>query len=210
MTGDGMKRLVALCCVVCAWAGTLQAETTVQVRMGTSGFEFGFLYSDYYHVEAPVVQRCTAVLSEADFLVALHLARASGASIEVVVDMRRRGLSWFDITHRCMCTTQIYFVDIPDDPGPPYGRAWGHWRKNRRDDFEMSDDEIRAFVQLSALSQHGKKSPAEVMRLRKSGKSPAEIVGAKKKAAEDTAPAAQSKSSDKPGKGKSKNKGKKH
>jgi hypothetical protein len=176
--------------------------------MGTSGFEFGFLYSDYYHVEAPVVQRCTAVLSEADFLVALHLARASGAGIDVIVDMRRRGLSWYDITHRCMCTTQVYFVNFPDDPGPPYGRAWGHWRKNRRDDFEMSDDEIRAFVQLGALSQHGGKSPAEVLRMRHSGKSPAEIAGSKGKGGEDTAPPAKSKphSKGKPGKGK----GKKH
>jgi len=202
-----MKRLVALCWVVCAWAVTLQAETTVQVRMGTSGFEFGFLYSDYYRVETPVVQRCTAVMSEADFLVALHLARASGAGIDVIVDLRRRGLSWYDITHRCLCTTQVYFVDLPDDPGPPYGRARGHWRKNRRDDFQMSDDEIRAFVQLAALSQHGGKSPAEVLRLRRSGRSPAEIAGSKGKGkpGEDTAPPAQSKSSQ-PGKGK----GKKH
>lgn len=199
-----MKRLVALLCVLFAWAGTSQAETTVQVRMGTSGFEFGFLYSDYYHVETPVVQRCTAVMSEADFLVALHLARVSEAGIDVIVDMRRRGLSWYDITHRCMCTTQVYFVDLPEDPGPPYGRAWGHWRKNRRDDFEMSDGEIRAFVQLHALSQHGERAPSDVLRLRKSGRSPAEIAGSKGKGKghEDTAPRGKSGKSNKPGKGK--------
>ena len=201
-----MKRIAILICIACAWAGTSRAETAVQARIGTAGFEFGFLYSDFYRVETPVVRHYSTILSEPDILVALHLARVSGTDIDVIVDLRRSGLSWYDVTRRCERTVRVYYVDLPADPGPPYGRAWGYWRKNQRGDFVMSDDEIRAYVQLGALSQHAGKSPSEVLKLRKGGRSPVEIAGVKVKADGKSAknPAQKNKASGKPDKGKGK------
>ena len=186
-----MKVLVASICIACAWALPVQADTSVQVRVGTPGFEFGFLYSDYYRVEAPVVQHCSQWLSEPDLVVALHLARRSGIALDVIVDWRRQGITWYDITHRCRLTTTVYYVDLPNDCGPPYGRAVGHWRKHRHKDLRLGDDEIRAFVQLQALSEHAHRPPSEVLRLRKEGKSPGQIAATRPGKAsrhEDTAP----------------------
>ncbi len=202
-----MRVLVASICIACAWVLPVQAETSVQVRVGTPGFEFGFLYSDYYRVEVPVVERCSQWLSEPDLVVALHLARRSGVALNIIVDWRRGGMTWYDITHRCNLTTTVYYVELPSDCGPPYGRAVGHWRQHRHKDMRLSDDEIRAFVQLQALSEHGHRTPAEVLRLRKAGKSPGQIAASRPGKAEarheDTSPTGK-------GKGKGHGKGKKH
>lgn len=205
-----MRVLVASICIACAWALPVQADTSVQVRVGSPGFEFGFLYSDYYQVEPPVVQQCSQWLSEPDLVVAMHLARRSGIALNIIVDWRRGGMSWYDITHRCRLTSTVYYVELPHDCGPPYGRAVGHWRKHRNKDVRLSDDEIRAFVQLQALSEHGHRAPAEVLRLRKEGKSPAQIAsgrGGKGHARHEDAAPSHGKTE---AKGKGHGKGKKH
>jgi len=200
-----MRVLVASICIACACFSGVQADTSVQIRVGTPGFEFGFLYSDYYRVEPPVVEHWSRWLSEPDLVVALHLARRSGVTLEVIVDWRRGGLTWYDITRRCNLTTAVYYVELPGDCGPPYGRAVGHWRRHRHADLRLSDDEVRAFVQLQALSEHAGRAPGEVVRLRREGMSPREIAASRHKAEarrEDTSSPA--------GKGKGHGKGKKH
>ena len=201
----------------------VRAETTVGVQVGTGNFEFGFLYNDYYRVEPRVVQRCTATLSEPDVVVALHLARASGVDLDVILDWRRHGISWFDIGHRCRVGPEFYYVELPSDPGPPYGRAWGYWRRHPRQELRLSDDEVRGFVTLRAISDYSDLSVTDVLRLRREGYTPARIVEAGKKTrsspaaakvggkTEDTAPgrngnAGHGKSAP-PGHGKSKGKG---
>jgi hypothetical protein len=39
------------------------------------------------------------------------------------------------------------FVGVDRDPGPPYGKAWGYWKKHPRD-ARFGDDDIRSFVVL--------------------------------------------------------------
>lgn len=190
-----------------------RGETSVGVRVGTSGFEFGFLYNDYYHADDHVVVGCSEWMSEPDMVVALHLARVADMDLEIILDWRRGGLTWYDITHRCHRDTNIYYVDLPSDPGPPYGRAWGHWRKHPRQDMRMSDDEIRSFTTLRALSEYSRQRPSEVLQMRRQGKSPSQIAGKHRSKSEDAAPRGSESSSDKGksnGKSNGKSKGKGH
>jgi len=184
-----MRRLIVLTCFICIGQAMARADTAVQVRVENSEFEFGFLYGDFYRVDAPTVQRCTRAMSEPDFLVALHLARVSGTKLAIIVDWRRNGLSWFEITHRCKLDTGVFFVDLPADPGPPYGRAWGHWHKKQKGEMRMADEEIRALVELKALSEHSGKAPGDVLRLRRAGHRPVEIAGFKEKHERESAKA---------------------
>lgn len=42
-----------------------------------------------------------------------------------------------------------YFVTVSRDPGPPYGKAYGHWKKHRQDGrhvMVLSDDDMRHLV----------------------------------------------------------------
>jgi hypothetical protein len=162
--------------VLCFSPLRTRAETSVGVHVGSGNFEFGFLYDDYYHVEPRVVERCTESMSEPDVVVALQLARLSGVELNVILDWRRGGISWFDITHRCRLGTDIYYVELPPDPGPPYGRACGYWRKHPRQELRLSDDEVRGFVTLRALSDYSRVPVSEVIRMRKEGYTPARIA----------------------------------
>lgn len=207
-----MLQFVAICTLLIAGASHGDADTSVGVRVGTSGFEFEFLYGDHYGVEADAVHRHTKHVSEEDFLVALHLSRAAGLDVDVVVGWRRDGESWDDIRHRCALGPDVFYIDLPadSDPGPPYGRAWGHWKKKGRNKaLRLSDDEVRAFVVLRALSDYTKKPVSEVLHQRRQGWTPAKIA-AKPKAGgnEDTVPAEPKGASNRNGKAKSKAQGK--
>jgi hypothetical protein len=174
-----MRFLVALSIAACILACSASADTTVDVRVGTSGFEFGFLYSDYYGADERVVREHTEWLSESDFVVALHLARLSGRDLDLLVEWRRGGRSWSDITHRCELTADVYRVELTRDPGPPYGRAWGYWKKHPKKSIELSDEEIRAFVVLKAMSDFTRKPAAEIVRLQNEGWTPRKIANGK-------------------------------
>lgn len=188
-----MLRFIAICTLLAANAshGT---DSSVGIRVGTSGFEFGFLYGDHFHVAAADVHRHTQEMDEEDFLVALHLARVSGRKLDLIVGWRSAGASWEDIRHRCELEPRVFRVDLPHDrdPGPPYGRAWGHWKKRSKKALRLSDEEVRAHVVLRVLSDYTKKPAAEILRQRREGWSPSEIA-AKPGKGEDTTPARKSK-----------------
>ena len=188
--GSRVARACVFVALVAAVAVPLsaRAETSVGVRVGNAGFEFGFLYNDYYHADERVVTRCSEWMSEPDMVVALHLARVSGVQLEVILDWRKSGLTWYDVTHRCRQDSYIYHVDLPSDPGPPYGRAWGYWRQHPRRDVRLSDDEIRHFTTLRALADYSRRPPSDVLRDRRAGKSPREIAGRRSSKSEDAAP----------------------
>lgn len=170
-----MRILLTLLTLICA-SSTATAGKSIEVRAGNENLEFGFLYDDYYRVESRDARRHCDEFGESDFLVALHLGRASGMELRVLLDWRRGGMSWSDITHRCELDSRVYYVDLPEDSGPPYGRALGHWKNRSNERIELSDREIRALVELRAVSEYSGIAPREVLRQKKGGKSAASIA----------------------------------
>jgi hypothetical protein len=176
-----MKTLAFACLIVALTVPCAVADTSVSVRAGSSGFEFGFLYSDHYHTEEAVVQKATAHCDETDFIVALHLAQVSGIDLQIILGWRQKEMSWNDITHKCDQHADIYYVDLGSDPGPPYGRAVGHWKKNRGKDIVLSDEEIRAFAVLRAMSEYTGQSASQILAERKQGRRPVDIATSARK-----------------------------
>jgi len=206
-----MKTLAFAVLIVALTVPGALADTTVSVRAGSSGFEFGFLYSDHYHTDEVVVQRATAHCDETDLIVALHLARVSGIDLQIILGWRQKEMSWNDITHRCNQHADIYYVDLGNDPGPPYGRAVGHWKKNPRKDIVLSDEEIRAFTVLRAMSEYTGEPASQILTERKQGRRPAEIATSARKnkpgRVEDASSPVPAKSAEKSGKNNGKGKG---
>src|SRR5262245_6363114 len=87
----------------------------------------------------PVLPRLQYV--ETDLPVVLFLAHECGRPPEAIVDLRARGLSWSMIFTRVGVPYEVLFDGIERDPGPPYGKAWGYWRKNPRG-TGLSDGDI--------------------------------------------------------------------
>jgi hypothetical protein len=85
------------------------------------------------------------------------------------VDLRLRGMSWRDISVRYGIGPEIYYVPVAVAPGPPYGRAYGHYKKKSRKDWHtivLSDADVVNLVQLRFISDYYRVPPERVMELR--------------------------------------------
>jgi hypothetical protein len=166
------------------------AAARVRVQAAPPVLQLDFLYADF-GVDPSRAEREVVHVGEADFLVALHVARASGVDLAVVITWRRGGMSWDAITRHCKRDGRIYYVELPPEAtGPPYGRAHGHWRRHPQSDIRLTDEEIRALVLVRAVAGHCKLPCGEVVRLRVRGESPKAIAARHRRTAEDAAPAA--------------------
>ena len=147
----------------------------------------------------PVLPRLKSV--ENDLPVVLFLARKSGRPVNVVVGLRARGLSWSVIFGKVNVPFDVLFVGLERDPGPPYGKAWGHWKK-RSKKFAPTDADVVGLVQVQMGSRWAGMSPYELARARGQGKHVHNLVADKKgrphKSKATVRPAKSSKS-DKPG-----------
>ncbi len=116
---------------------------------------------------------------EEDLPVVLFLAHQSGRPVDFIVGLRSQGLSWAVIFSRVAVPYDVLFVGIDRDPGPPYGKAWGYWRKNPKK-MRLSDDDVRGLVQVQVGHRVSGVSSFELARSRGKGKSVAVVVADKK------------------------------
>jgi hypothetical protein len=156
------------------------------------------------HMIEPVLPRLH--YCEVELPVVLFLAHASGRSIDFIVGLRSEPLSWHVVFERCGVPYDVLFVGMDRDPGPPYGKAWGHWRKTSGKGA-LSDDSIAGLVQLQTAHRLTGIPVLDVVRAGREGRSVAVVVADKKgrphRAAEGGhANAGKSGKGGKPGKGK--------
>ena len=101
--------------------------------------------------------------------VALFIARHAGVPWGRVVDMRLRGDSWWDISVRLGVRPDVYYIPVAVSPGPPYGRALGHYKNKHRKQWStvvLSDADVVNLVELRFLSEHYKVPPERIIELR--------------------------------------------
>jgi hypothetical protein len=107
-----------------------------------------------------------------DLAVALFIGRHSGRSLNEIFDLRRRGRTWWEISLRFGVPPDVWFVPVRRDPGPPYGKAYGHWKKHRRDDrreLVLSDFDVRNLVAVRVMHEYYGVSAEIAMRWRSDG-----------------------------------------
>ena len=93
-------------------AGPSWAQQSVHIGVRTSSLQFDFLYRDYGYADCTEVEPHVAQVGESDFVVALYLAQVAGVDVGVVVEQRRSGLSWDEVTRRCRRDSRIYYVEV--------------------------------------------------------------------------------------------------
>ena len=89
---------------------------------------------------------------ENDLPVLLYLQHASGWPLPQLVDLRARGASWSVIFTHVGVPQAVLFEGMPDDPGPPYGHAWGYWKKNPRG-ARLQDRDVCDLVRIQMASR---------------------------------------------------------
>jgi len=119
---------------------------------------FFSISSRYYDRDRATVSTFGARFGDPDDLsVALFVNRSCGRSLDEIWVLRRQGLSWWDISVRYRIPVDVWFVPVARDPGPPYGKAYGHWKKHKRDKHAvvvLGDPDIRNLVAVRMIHDY--------------------------------------------------------
>jgi hypothetical protein len=149
-------------------SGRASAQTAYSVSAQIGNFHVAV--ANYYHVpEREVIVIRERRIPDDEIPVALFMASRAGVPWARVVDMRLRGDSWWNISVRLGLGPEIYYVPVAVDPGPPYGRALGHYKKKHRKQWTtivLTDADIVNLVELRFLSEHYGVAPERVIALR--------------------------------------------
>jgi hypothetical protein len=157
-----------------ASAADMFYDATIAMKIGDDGRFFLNLTNEHYAVPertaVAVVKRCPR--PQDDYPVVMLLARLSGRSPDAILSMRLHGAPWVDVFARNQVSPDVLFVGMDRDPGPPYGHAWGYWRKHGPDAdarAALSDDQIADLAKLQIVSGYYHVSPYTVIAERQRG-----------------------------------------
>ena len=185
-----MKRLItivfAALVIAAATAGSSTARAGADVSFGVNapigddGHLFFSISSRYFDREPRVVNDWGRRFSDPDDLaVFLYLSSRTRIAPEAIFSYRRNGLSWYDVGVRIGVPVEVWYVPVEQDPGPPYGRAYGYWRKHQRDPhyvMRLSDRECRDLVAVRMAHDYYRVSPQVAMDWRRDGHDVSEMM----------------------------------
>jgi len=126
---------------------------------------------NYYSVpEREIIIIRDRGISYDEMPVVLYISQRARVTPTVIIDLRRRNMSWMDITLHFRLSPDIYYV--PVSSGPPHGNAYGHYMnkpKKQWKQMSFKDDEIVNLVNLKFVSEHNKQKPGEIIKMRENG-----------------------------------------
>lgn len=174
-----MKRLsLATVLALLALFG-LSQRTTAEVSFGLSiddeGLKgFYLAIGDHYKVkEMEIVYVRKNKLPDEEMPVLFFLTDRCGLSAKAIIGQRTKGKSWMEITLNCGHDASIFYVPVKRQHGPPYGKAYGHFKKHNKKQWKkvrLTDLDIINFVNLKFISDHYGYSPDEVIKMRTGGR----------------------------------------
>ncbi len=117
---------------------SVRADLNIGITADESGIkEFYLAIGDHYKApEKEVVMIREKGIPDDDLPVVFFLSKRAGVSPGVIIDLHLGGKSWMDITFHYGLTAEIYYVDVNEVKGPPYGKAYGHFKKKPKKDWK--------------------------------------------------------------------------
>lgn len=159
----------------------IQGAATAQVRDVDVGVsisdgrlrEFYLAIGDHYGVPPPQVvdlrdrYRCP----DEDLPVVYFLAARAHVAPATIISLRIQRMPWLDIAFHYHLTPDIFFIPVSTERiGPPYGRAYGYYRKygpsKQWRKIALTDRDVVDLVNLRFMSEHYRMSPEAVMAMR--------------------------------------------
>ena len=102
------------------------------------------------------------------------IAQQAHVPVARVADLRLSGLPLVDVALRVGAGPEIFYVPYAVDPGPPYGNAWGYYRKTPRAKWRtirLSDADVIHSSNLLLVHRHYSVPVARIVELRRGGRS---------------------------------------
>ena len=129
--------------------------------VGEDVSEVNFHFRDRYH------------FADEELPVVYFLAARARVAPSVIIGLRAGRMAWFDIALRFGLSPEVFFVPVSAERlGPPYGRAYGFYRKHRGGNwkgFVLADREVVDLVGLRFESEYHRISPEAVIDMRGRG-----------------------------------------
>lgn len=169
----GLTILLATTNATTTYAG-LDVSFGAAVQLGDDTEVYVAVSSRYYDQDERNIQKWNRQCKDSDDLaVALFLSRHGHESPDHVFILRSKGLSWWEIGLRLGVPADAWFVPVKRDPGPPYGKAYGHWKKNGKKSsakMNLSDSDAQNLVAVRMLHEYYGVSIEVAMEWRSSGR----------------------------------------
>lgn len=170
----------AACFMVASSPASAGTEWNVGLSGGNDGIDgFHVSVGEYYRVpQREVIVVHDRGICDEDLPVVFYLAQRARVHPDSIVMLRKRGMSWMNITLHFGLSPEIYYVPVPVGYGYPHGHAYGHYRHHPRNEWRrmvLRDRDIVNQVNLRFISEHYRYSPERVMKYRSEGRSFAAI-----------------------------------
>lgn len=170
------KSMIALLALFAALLITprTQAGVDIGLSLDEDGIKsFHLAIGEHYGVkEKEVIVVRERKIPDEDLPVVFFLAKHAGVTHDVIVRLRLGGSSWMQIATSYSLGADLFYVDFDRDPGPPYGKAWGRYKKHKRSEWHkvrLVDADIINLVNLKFAVAHYGCSPYDVVKMRAKG-----------------------------------------
>src|SRR3972149_3388027 len=155
------------------------AEATVDlgISIGDEGVRgFYLAVGDYYRVpEREVIIVRERHMPDEEMPVVFFIARMAHVKPATIIDLRLGGKTWMNIVLHFGLSPEIFYVPVREGfvVGPPYGKAYGYYKKKPRKQWRtivLGDDDVVNLVNLKFISEYYRYEPERVIKLRGGGK----------------------------------------
>ncbi|MDH4157019.1 MAG: hypothetical protein OEW00_07070 [candidate division Zixibacteria bacterium] len=168
-----LTALTVMAVIVLAGPATAGVELGISITdEGVKGFYLAI--GEQYRVpQKDIIVVKKQQIPDEELPVIFFLAARAQVSSGKIIELRLKGMSWMEITAYFGWGAGIYYVPVKGDPGPPYGKAYGHYRNHKRNkwgEIHLSDADIVNLVNLKFICEHHGYSPDEVIKMRAGGK----------------------------------------
>ena len=143
----------------------IQIDDDTEVYIGVS--------SHYYDRDPEQVRGWNRQCGHPDDLaVALFIARHTGRTPAFLLNLHSQGSTWWDVSLRLEMNPDVWFLPTKRQPGPPYGKAYGHWKNSKKSKQRLilADTDCRNLVAVRMLHECYGVSVERAMEMRASGK----------------------------------------
>ncbi len=169
--------LLLLALAAPALAG-VDVDLSAAVRIGDEADLYFGISSRYFEREPRVVRHWGERYRDPDDLaVALFIAGRSRCSLDAVYSSRGGGADWWQVGVHCGVPVDAWFVPVARDPGPPYGKAYGYWKKHKHGrGMRLTDVDVRNLVAVRMVHEYYGVPVEIAMQWRASGRSVRTLV----------------------------------
>jgi hypothetical protein len=167
--------------VKCSTVAAALAALTLAVAPARAGFDPLEPLDDLRHAvheslglpEPDISRLLEHGLPEPDLPVLGFLAHELGKPPQAILDLRLAGMPWLDIALHFGRGPEIFYVPFDADPGPPYGKAWGYYKKTPRahwSTIRLTDDDVFNLVNVRVCHDYYRVPYDRIVALRRAGR----------------------------------------